>query len=146
MHPILRNILAVIVGVVVGSIVNMTIVMQGTLPEGVNMENLAENMHLFEANHFVMPILGHALGTLAGAILAGLIAATHKTRFALSIGVFFLFGGIANIMMLKFPLIPAVLDLVLAYIPMGWLGGKIALMFSKSNETDVIDNFHTNKN
>lgn len=145
MHPILRNIIAVVLGVVVGSAVNMIVVMQGSLPEGVSMENLAENMHLFEARHFVIPILGHALGTLAGASLAGLIAATHKTRFAMSIGIFFLFGGIANIMMLKFPLMPALIDLGLAYIPMGWLGGKIAQMFSSQKEPDILDNFHTNK-
>lgn len=86
---IIRNILVILVGVVLGCVVNMFIVMKGSLPEGVNMMNLNESMHLFEAKHFVMPILGHAVGTLVGAIAAGVIATTYKLRFAMSIGIFF---------------------------------------------------------
>jgi hypothetical protein len=37
-------------------------------------------MHLFEPRHFVMPFLAHALGTLAGALAAFLIAATYTGR------------------------------------------------------------------
>jgi hypothetical protein len=51
----LRNILAVIVGIVVGSVVNMSLVQIGhmviTVPEGADisdMQTLAASMHLFE--------------------------------------------------------------------------------------------------
>ena len=98
----------------------MFIVMKGSLPEGVNMMNLNESIHLFEAKHFVMP--GHAVGTLVVAI----IATTYKIRFAMSIGILFLIGGIANVYMLHFPIVPAFIDLVFAYIPMGFIAGKIA--------------------
>jgi len=133
MNPLLRNILAVIAGLFVGSAVNMGIItISGSIippPEGVDvsdMEGLKSAMHLFEPKHFIFPFLAHALGTLVGALLAALIAANHKMKFALGIGVFFLFGGIAAVFMLPSPTWFAVLDLAGAYIPMGWLGWKVA--------------------
>lgn len=133
MHPIVRNILAVIAGIIVGSAVNMGLIMiSGSIippPEGVdpsNMESLKSSMHLFEAKHFIFPFLAHALGTLAGAFLAALIAASHKMKFALAIGVFFLIGGIVNVFMLPSPVWFTILDLAVAYFPMAWLGGIMA--------------------
>jgi len=110
MNPIVRNILAVIAGLVVGGAVNMGIIMiSGSIippPEGVDnttMEGLKAGMHLFQPKHFILPFLAHALGTFVGALLAAIIAATHKMKFALSIGIFFLVGGIANVIMLPSP-------------------------------------------
>ena len=132
MNPILRNILAVVAGLVVGSTVNMALVTVGPMiippPEGADvttMEGLLESIHLFEPQHFIMPFLAHALGTLVGAWLAAMIAATHKSKFALGIGAFFLIGGIMNVFMLPSPMWFNALDLVVAYIPMGWLGGRL---------------------
>jgi len=73
-----------------------------------------------------MPFLAHALGALAGAFVAALIATNHKMKFALVIGAFFLIGGIANVFMLPSPIWFAVLDIGVAYLPMGWLGWKLA--------------------
>ncbi|UXP32501.1 hypothetical protein N6H18_00735 [Reichenbachiella agarivorans] len=130
MNPTIKNILAIIAGVMIGSAVNMGIVMaSGELippPEGADvttMEGLQASIHLFEPKHFIMPFLAHALGTLAGAVIAGLIAASHKMKFTLAIGIFFLFGGIANVWMLPTPIWFIVLDLLIAYIPMGYLAG-----------------------
>lgn len=132
MNPIIRNVLAVIAGLVVGGVVNMGIInISGSIippPEGADvttMEGLKATMHLFEPRHFIFPFLAHALGTLVGAIIAGLLAANHRLKFALSIGLFFMIGGIINVFMLPSPLWFTVLDLVGAYIPMGWIGGKI---------------------
>ena len=126
---ILRNILAVIVGSVVGAMINMGLILSSDsiipLPEGINpesMESLAENIHLFEPINFLMPFLAHAIGTLVGAFLASLIAASHKMYFALAIGVLFLYGGIDMAMSLPSPMWFDVTDIILAYIPMGWLG------------------------
>ena len=133
MNPILKNILAVVAGVILGSVVNMGLIMLSSSvippPDGVdvtNMESLKSSMHLFEPKHFIFPFLAHALGTLAGAFTAARIAAGHKMKFALGIGAFFLIGGIANVFMLPSPAWFTVLDLVGAYIPMGWLGGRWA--------------------
>lgn len=133
MNPILRNILAVLAGIVVGSIVNVGLVQVGPMvippPEGgdiTTMEGLAATMHLFQPKHFLFPFLAHALGTFAGAWVAARFAASHKVGLALGIGVFFLAGGIASVWMLPSPVWFATLDLVLAYIPMGYLAGSLA--------------------
>lgn len=133
MNPIIKNIIAVIAGVAIGSVVNMGIVMvSGAIippPEGgdiTTMEGLKATMHLFEPKHFVFPFLAHALGTLAGAFVAAKIAASHKIKMALIIGVFFFIGGAVNISMLGGPIWFSVLDLAIAYIPMAYLGGRWA--------------------
>ncbi|MGQ0827741.1 MAG: hypothetical protein ACT4ON_05040 [Bacteroidota bacterium] len=138
MSPILKNILAVIAGAIVGSIINMMIIMiSGSIippPNGADvttMEGLKASMHLFQPKHFVLPFLAHALGTFAGAFIAALIAASHKMKFALVIGVFFLAGGIANMFMLPSPTWFIILDLTAAYIPVAFLAGKLAV---KNNE------------
>jgi len=132
MHPIIRNILAIIAGAAVGSAVNMGIIMiSGSIippPEGADIttaEGLKQALPLFQPKHFLFPFLAHALGTLAGAVLAVIIAASHKMIFGLSIGVLFLIGGIANIFMLPSPVWFAIVDLALAYLPMGFLAWKI---------------------
>lgn len=132
MPKLLRNILAVLAGVVIGSAVNMALItLSPSLippPAGVdvsNAESLAGAMHLFEPRHFIMPFLAHALGTLAGAFTAYLIAATHKARIAYVIGIVFLCGGIAASFMIPAPAWFIALDLLAAYLPMAWLGIQI---------------------
>ena len=132
MNPIIRNILAVVAGIVVGSIVNMGLIaISGSIippPAGVDptdMESMTASMHLFESKHFIFPFLAHALGAFAGALIASLLAASHKMKYALGIGIFFLLGGVATVFMLPAPLWFIVLDLVVAYIPTAWLAGKL---------------------
>jgi hypothetical protein len=129
---ILRNILAVLLGLVAGSAVNMAIVVAGPAlippPAGVdvtNAESLAQSIHLFGPQHFVMPFLAHALGTLVGALVAYLVAASHKARFAWAIGVLFLAGGVAASFMIPAPAWFMAADLLLAYLPMAWLAIRI---------------------
>src|SRR5690606_26595529 len=117
MSPILKNILAVVAGLVIGSVVNMALIsISGSIippPNGADItttEGLKATMHLFEPKHFIFPFLAHALGTFAGALVAAAIAASHKMRFAIAIGVFFLLGGIASIFMLPSPLWYTIVD------------------------------------
>lgn len=130
---IIKNILAVIAGIIIGSLVNMGIIsISGSIippPAGADVtttEGLKASMHLFEPKHFIFPFLAHALGTFAGAYVAARIAASHKMKFALGIGVFFLAGGIASVFMLPSPTWYTVVDLLGAYIPMAYVAGKIA--------------------
>jgi large-conductance mechanosensitive channel len=132
MINIFRNMLAIIAGVVIGSAVNMALItISPSLippPAGVDVtdaESLAKSIHLFEAKHFLIPFLAHALGTLVGAIIAYLIAASYKTRIAYVIGIVFLCGGIAASFMIPAPLWFIALDILVAYIPMAWLGIQI---------------------
>ena len=132
MPPILRNLLAVIAGLVVGSVVNMAIISVGSIvippPTGVDMSDMdkfAENIKLLEPANFIAPWLAHALGTLVGAFTAAKVAASHKMKLALGIGVFFLLGGIMMVSMVGGPVWFAALDLIGAYLPMGFLGGML---------------------
>lgn len=128
MASILRNILAVLIGMVLGSVVNMAIITFGpTLiapPAGVDMssvEGMARTMHLFEPRHYVTPFVAHSLGTLVGAFLAYVIAASHRAAFAWAIGVLFLCGGVLASFMIPAPAWFIATDLLLAYLPMAWL-------------------------
>lgn len=134
MNAIIRNILAVFIGIIIGSAVNMGIIMiSGSIippPEGADVtsiESLKATIHLFEPRHFIFPFLAHAIGTFVGAFLAALVAATHKMKFALGIGIFFLAGGISSVMTLPSPTWFIVLDVVVAYIPMAYLAGKLTI-------------------
>ncbi|MFT4761536.1 MAG: hypothetical protein ACI9XO_003353 [Paraglaciecola sp.] len=133
MHPIFRNVLAIIAGVIVGGVVNMGLIsISGSivpLPKGVDpssVESIAENLHLYQAKHFIMPFLAHALGTLAGAFVAASIVVNNNRMFGVVIGVFFLVGGVMACLVIPAPTWFIVLDLIMAYIPMGYLGGKLA--------------------
>jgi len=132
MPNILRNVLAIIAGVVIGGIVNMALItLSPSLippPAGVdvnNAESLAKGMSLFEPRHFVFPFLAHALGTLAGALVAYLVAGSHKTAMAYVVGVVFLGGGVAACFMIPAPTWFMALDLLAAYLPMAWLAIQI---------------------
>ena len=134
MHPIVRNILAVIAGAFIGSLVNGSLIMMsGSIippPNGADVtteEGLKAAMHLFEPKHFIMPFLAHAIGTLIGAVVAVAIAANNKMKMAIIVGVLFLMGGIANVLMLPAPMWFNILDLVVAYFPMAFLAGKIMI-------------------
>ncbi len=132
MKRILQNILAVFVGLMIGSVVNMGLVLIGGLlipnPPGIDtadLTNLQENIKLLPPQNFVFPFLAHALGTLSGAALAARIAASHPMTFAILIAFFFLAGGISMVIMVGGPLWFIGLDLLVAYIPMGVLAGKL---------------------
>ncbi len=90
------------------------------------MEGLAASIHLLEFKHFIFPFLAHALGTLVGAFIISKIAASHHIKLALLVGAFFLLGGIQMALSLNAPLWFEIVDLALAYIPMAFLGWKIA--------------------
>lgn len=139
MNPIIRNILAVIVGWLGGSVVNMGLIKLGHIIapiEGVDpndMEALAEVLPTLDFEYFIIPFQAHALGTLAGALIAGLIAKNHKMKMALTVGLLFLIGGILINYMLPGPVWFIIVDVVIAYIPMAWIGGKIALAWSSKS-------------
>jgi hypothetical protein len=132
MNTILRNILAVLAGLVLGSIVNMALVTVGPhivpIPDGINVndpKSLAASVHLLEPKHFLFPFLAHALGTLTGAWGAYLLAGTRPATFAYAIGVLFLVGGIVAALMIPAPAWFIASDLVVAYLPMAWIGIRL---------------------
>lgn len=132
MNPRLKNVLAVIAGILIGGLVNSAIVgISGKVippPAGTDMttpEGIKAAIPLMQPVHFLMPFLAHALGTLVGALVATLLTASNKLRIALGIGVFFLIGGIAACFMIPAPAWFMAVDLLLAYIPMAYLGARL---------------------
>lgn len=137
MNKTLRNILAVIAGFIGGSVVNGVLVQIGhtVYPiEGLDpndMEALAEAMPNMGAENFIFPFLAHALGTLAGAAIAAAISSNRKMLVAMIVGGIFLIGGIVVNYMLPGPTWFAILDVLIAYIPMAWIGARIAMGLAK---------------
>jgi hypothetical protein len=137
--PIMRNIAAVVVGIVIGSIVNGGLVAVGPaifpLPEGAEptentmqaaIDALKANIHRYSTGSLLMPIIAHAAGTLAGAFAAAKIAGSRHFGLAMTIGVFFLVGGTVMCWLLPAPVWVEATDLLLAYVPMAWLGWKLS--------------------
>ncbi len=133
MNDMTRNVLAVVVGIILGGVVNMGLVTLGPtlipLPagaEGATVEALKDSMKLYQPINFLFPFLAHALGTLVGAYLAAKLASSHTMKCALLIGVVFLIGGTLMVYLVGGPLWFIVTDLLLAYLPMAYLGGLLA--------------------
>ena len=133
MNAVFRNTLAVLAGLVFGGALNMFIVSTSgeivPFPEGVDpneFESIKANMHRYETMHFIMPFLAHALGTFLGAFVTAKLAFNRKRNLALAIGVFFLIRGITMVLALPSPPWFNALDLVVAYLPMAWLGFILA--------------------
>ena len=140
MSNVLRNVLAIVAGIVIGGGVNMVLIALSPSiippPSGVdvnNPESLSKAIHLFEPRHFVMPFLAHAVGTLAGALAAYLIAASNKAQIAYVIGAVFLCGGVAASFMIPAPTWFIALDLLAAYLPMAWLSIQIGTRLQQGN-------------
>jgi hypothetical protein len=132
MKPMIKNVLVLFLAIIVGGVVNMLLITVSPMvipaPEGVDVtspESLAESIHLFEPKHFIFPFIAHAAGTLIGAVLAFAFAASHNRQLAFAVGAFFLAGGITNAYLIPAPTWFIVLDLVVAYLPMAWLGTRL---------------------
>jgi hypothetical protein len=135
MHPTVRIILAILSGILLGSVVNMGIInLSGSIippPNGADLttvEGITSAMHLMEPKHFLMPFLAHAFGTITGAFVAALITKKNEMSIAMFIGVVFLLGGIASVMMLPSPLWFTLTDLIVAYLPMAYIGARLAAL------------------
>lgn len=129
----LRIALALIAGLVVGGGVNMALIMLGPSlippPAGADMttaEGLQAAMPLLEPKHFLVPFLAHAVGTLVGTLVGSLLTASRRAVVAYAVGAVFLCGGVAASFMIPAPTWFEVLDVVVAYLPMAWLGLSLA--------------------
>jgi len=132
MKLVFRNVLAIIIGAIIGGIVNMGIIMiSGSIippPEGADLtttEGLNAAAELLQPKHFIFPFLAHALGTLVGALIATAIGKSRQLILALIVGFLFLMGGIYMTFLVPAPTWFIAIDLIVAYIPMAWLGYKI---------------------
>ncbi len=132
MKPFSMNVIAFGIGLIAGFVVNSGIIsISGSIippPTGVDFtteQGLIKSMNLMQPKHFIMPFLAHAFGVLVGAFLVARIADNHRMTLGMSIGIFFLIGGVIAAYMLPSPLWFNVLDLLFAYLPMAYFGVKI---------------------
>lgn len=128
-----RNILALVVGILVGGFLNGFLVSVGPaivpLPDGADistMDGLRDSMKLFTPINFLFPFMAHALGTLLGAFVTAKLAVSHHYKLAMGVGIFFLAGGSYMVANVGGPLWFNAVDLILAYLPMAWLGARLA--------------------
>ena len=126
MNTIFKNILAIFAGTLIGMVVNMGLIIAGSqlIPLADGMEPM--NAKMWEIKYFLFPFLAHAIGTLVGAFVTAKFSYSHHMILAISIGIFFLLGGITMVFILPAPIWFISVDLLLAYIPMGWLGWKFS--------------------
>ena len=128
MAPLLRNILAVVVGAVVCIMLNG--VLLGLMmklnppPDGFDPNDISTYV-LLKAGHLLNPFIAHAVPSIIGGLIAALIAASHKMTFALVVGGLHMVGGIIACFIIPAPVWFIVLDLTIAYLPMAWLGGRL---------------------
>ena len=126
MKTIIRNTLALFAGGLIGMVVNMGLIISGNqlIPFEDSMNPM--NAIMWEMKYFIFPFLAHAIGTFSAAFITAKFAASYHMIFAICIGIFFLSGGITMVFILPAPVWFVVVDLFLAYIPMGWFGWKIS--------------------
>lgn len=130
---IVRNILAVVVGLIVGNVVNMAIIAAGhaIMPppagfDGSSMEGVASTIHLLEPLDYIVPFLAHAAGPFFGILAALFIAANSHKTIAIILGILFLVGGIAANIMIPAPTWYRIVDLLFAYVPTAFLAWKVS--------------------
>lgn len=129
MSNTVKNILVVVLGILIGGAINAGLVSLTNsiipLPSGVDpndLQSINENIHRYTSQHFIIPIIAHALGVLVASFIIAKFAASHNRKLALIPGFLFLFGGITMSVLLDAPLWVEAVDLLIAYLPMAWLG------------------------
>lgn len=137
MQPSMRNILALVAGFIIGAVINMGLIMvSGSLiapPPGADLttpEGIKAAQDLLEPKHFIFPFLAHALGTFCGALVTAWLAQSRKIRLALVIGFLTLAGGIYAAYIIPAPMWFVALDLIVAYVPMAYIGGQLGYRIS----------------
>ena len=141
----IRKILAVLIAVVAGSVFNMTIVTLShtvyPLPEGIDPNDFDAFRAHVEANGMptgamLMVLVAHAGGSFVSGLLCGLIAKRSWYVAAVALGLLWMCGGIAMLMMLPSPIWFAVADVVL-YVPAALLGVRLGGALTRSNSPPV---------
>ena len=125
MKPFFRIILSLISGVISGSIVNIILIITGSYiimtPENFDPMNTQD----WTVPLFIFPFLAHSLGTLIGSFTATKISKGYHISIPLMVGLWFLAGGIYMTTIIPAPAWFEILDIIICYIPMAFLGWKL---------------------
>lgn len=112
MNPIVKNALAIVLGLVVGMAANMGLLMLNTkvlhpLPDGVTMQDtelFVAYLEALPATGFLVVILAHVAQALLGGWIAARFAASRSLTLALVIGALTALGSVINIAQLPGPI------------------------------------------
>lgn len=129
----MKSALLSLAGLLLGSLTIFTIEQLGHIlvkaPEGFDLstkKGLIEAMPFMGIWHFMVPFLGHAIGTFVGAYFVCKLKVDQPLIKSMAIGFAFLAGGVLMVVMLpQTPLWFILLDLIVAYLPMAYLGYKL---------------------
>ena len=131
---ILKRTLVIFISLFAGAMLNgaMIDVSRQIIPPPVGFdlttaEGLQAAMPHMGPEHFLFPFLAHALGTLLSAVLITRFLKSQQFVFSMMVGILFLLGGVSMVVMLpETPIWFVLVDLIGAYIPMAYLGYKLA--------------------
>ena len=129
----IRNIIAVVVGVIVGMVFNMAVVILNTavlfpVPEGFNWndpEAVGAYFTDLPLTAFLVVLVAHLGQAFFGGLVAALISRNAAMTVAMIIGVLSMLAGIANMMMVPNPAWMWIE--VPLYLVAAWLAGRIVL-------------------
>tara|TARA_Y100000994_G_scaffold140616_1_gene115263 strand:- start:5650 stop:6042 length:393 start_codon:yes stop_codon:yes gene_type:complete len=126
MKKIIKNIGIIISGIIIGMIINMGLIIIGEriFPLTDNFD--AMNAINWDIKYFIFPFLAHSIGTLIGSFAVSRISRNSNIVLPILIGVWFLFGGIIMAAILPAPIWFILIDIIICYIPMSFLGWKIS--------------------
>lgn len=107
-----------------------TVVGNGVIPPpaGVDLSTIdgfKAAIPLYEARHWLPAFFEHAVGSMVGGAAAAVLAASHRMKLALAVGALHMAGGVAAALMLPIPSWVVIIDLVVMYLPMAWVGAKL---------------------
>ncbi len=126
MKPIIKNILVFFIGCILGMCANMLLIITGNLlipfADGINRMDATT----WELKYFLFPFLAHSVGTFVGAFIVARYTVSYHMALSILVGVFFLLGGISMVLMMPAPLWFILVDLFVAYLPMGWFGWRLS--------------------
>lgn len=126
----IRNALAVVVGMIVGMVANMALIFLNLvfypMPEGVEMADQEAMSAYFErlpATAFLLPIVAHLAQAFVGGLIAARMGASRPVMLAMIVGTLSMVGGIVNLMT---PGIPTWMAVELPfYLVVAWQAGKM---------------------
>jgi hypothetical protein len=128
----IRNVIAVLVGLFVGMAANMAVVqlnlLMFPLPEGVSWTDDAELIAWIETlpqSAFVLVLVAHLAQSFCGGLIAGFIAKRNVMQIAMTVGILTSIGGLVNLLRIPAPFWFWI-ELPL-YLIVAWAGAKIVL-------------------
>lgn len=127
-----RNSIGLITGLVVAYIIIFLIQMTNyqlfPFPPGLSSQDseaMKEYAASLPAMAFIVVIVAHAVGSMAGSWMACKIADHSKNKLAIGIGAFLMLMGLVNILSFSHPVWFIIIDLAI-FIPSAWIGYQIS--------------------